>query len=269
MSDNSINISNRIELETDFWNDCLIENSKEKKENINKKKKNMTSYQSISSTEMNSPNSMKIFTPNQNMKNIYKKKDTNLKRSKSQKSIENLCKMYEKWKISRTKLIEKRERIKKENYNKQMKECTWTPKLISKYNNYYYYKYKHKLYNSNLIKKKEKNSDNSFNEEITFKPSINNNVNLNHIFYNGININKDFSNYYFFYRLNKARSNEKEKLNAFKVRNLPKCRIIKNSMKNLKEKEFKKNFHKILFEINLQIDSKNYNSNKGEKSFIY
>ena len=40
-------------------------------------------------------------------------------------------------------------------------------------------------------------------------------------------------------------------------------------MKTLKEKEFKRKFHKILFEINLQIDSNNTNTNNDKKSFIY
>jgi hypothetical protein len=153
-----------------------------------------------------------------------------------------------------------------------MKECTWNPKLISKYNNNYNHydnKYYNKLYNGNIIKKQEKNIDNSINKEITFKPFINENVNLKNIFYNGININQDFSNYSFFYRLEKARSNEKEKENAFKVKNLPKCKMKTNSMKTLKEKDFKRMFHKILFEINLQIDSNNTNSINDKKSFIY
>ena len=42
-----------------------------------------------------------------------------------------------------------------------------------------------------------------------------------------------------------------------------------NSMKTLKEKDFKRMFHKILFEINLQIDSNNTNSINDKKSFIY
>ena len=274
---NTLNISKKIYLDTDFWNDCLIENEKQNKHILNKKKKYITSYQSISSTEMNSPNSIinSLFTPNKKTNYIFDnkiRKQTNLKRTKSQKSIENLCKMYEKWKISRIKFKEKKERIRKEIKKKEMKECTWNPKLISKYNNNYNHydnKYYNKLYNGNLIKKQEKNINNSNNEEITFKPFINENVNLKNIFYNGININQDFSNYSFFYRLEKARSNEKEKENAFKVKNLPKCRMKKNRMKTLKEKEFKRKFHKILFEINLQIDSNNTNTNNDKKKFIY
>ena len=122
---NTLNISKKIYLDTDFWNDCLIENEKQNKQILNKKKKNITSYQSISSTEMNSPNSIinSLFTPNKNTIFDNKiRKQTNLKRTKSQKSIENLCKMYEKWKISIIKFKEKKERIRKEIKKKKIKK---------------------------------------------------------------------------------------------------------------------------------------------------
>ena len=233
---------------------------------------------------MNSPLSHinSFISPNQklninenNNKNKNSSKHFSKRRSNSQEAIQSCCKMYERWKISRKKLLEKKEKIRQEMKNKEMEECTWSPNVISHYNekksNDYIYKKNNKWYKNHLIKNQEKklNQINSVEEGITFKPYINDNVNFNNIFDNGININNDFSNYCYFYRLEKARMNEKEKKNAFKVKNIPKCRIIKKPLVQLNKVQFKQKFHKILFDMNLQMESNNNYDNNGKEFFLY
>ena len=288
-NNNSLDNSNIINpnFDTDFWNDCLPIKNENNKKHIslsNKRKKYNKLFQSISSTEMNSPLSHinSFISPNQklninenNNKNKNSSKHFSKRRSNSQKAIQSCCKMYERWKISRMKLLEKKEKIRKEMKNKEMEECTWSPNVISHYNekksNDYIYKKNNKWYKNHLIKNQEKklNQINSVEEGITFKPYINDNVNFNNIFDNGININNDFSNYCYFYRLEKARMNEKEKKNAFKVKNIPKCRIIKKPLVQLNTVQFKQKFHKILFDMNLQMESNNNYENNGKDFFLY
>ena len=288
-NNNSLDNSNIINpnFDTDFWNDCLPIKNENNKKHIslsNKRKKYNKLFQSISSTEMNSPLSHinSFISPNQklninenNNKNKNSSKHFSKKRSNSQKAIQSCCKMYERWKISRKKLLEKKEKIRQEMKNKEMEECTWSPNVISHYNekksNDYIYKKNNKWYKNHLIKNQEKklNQINSVEEGITFKPYINDNVNFNNIFDNGININNDFSNYCYFYRLEKARMNEKEKKNAFKVKNIPKCRIIKKPLVQLNKVQFKQKFHKILFDMNLQMESNNNYDNNGKEFFLY
>ncbi len=288
-NNNSLDNSNIINpnFDTDFWNDCLPikhENNKKHISLSNKRKKYNKLFQSISSTEMNSPLSHinSFISPNQklninenNNKNKNSSKHFSKRRSNSQKAIQSCCKMYERWKISRKKLLEKKEKIRQEMKNKEMEECTWSPNVISHYNekksNDYIYKKNNKWYKNHLIKNQEKklNQINSVEEGITFKPYINDNVNFNNIFDNGININNDFSNYCYFYRLEKARMNEKEKKNAFKVKNIPKCRIIKKPLVQLNKVQFKQKFHKILFDMNLQMESNNNYDNNGKEFFLY
>ncbi len=274
-------------FDTEFWNDCLPIKNENKNKKIslsNKKKKNNNISKSISSTEMNSPLShinsfisqnQKLNLKENNNQNKNFSKNLSKCRSNSQKAIQSCCEMYERWKISRMKLLEKKEKIRKEMKNKEMEECTWSPNVISHYNekksNDYIYKKNNKWYKNHLIKNQEKklNNMNSVQEGITFKPYINDNVNFNNIFDNGININNDFSNYCYFYRLEKARMNEKEKKNAFKVKNIPKCNIIKKPLVQLKKDQFKKNFHKILFDMNLQMESNNNYENNGKDFFLY
>ena len=288
-NNNSLDNSNIINpnFDTDFWNDCLPIKNENNKKHIslsNKRKKYNKLFQSISSTEMNSPLSHinSFISPNQklninenNNKNKNSSKHFSKRRSNSQKAIQSCCKMYERWKISRKKLLEKKEKIRQEMKNKEMEECTWSPNVISHYNekksNDYIYKKNNKWYKNHLIKNQEKklNQINSVEEGITFKPYINDNVNFNNIFDNGININNDFSNYCYFYRLEKARMNEKEKKNAFKVKNIPKCRIIKKPLVQLNTVQFKQKFHKILFDMNLQMESNNNYENNGKDFFLY
>ena len=289
-NNNSLDNSNIINpnFDTDFWNDCFSIQKENKNKQIslsNKKKKNSNIFQNISSTEMNSPvtHINSFISPNQNL-NINENNNNQSKnfpknfskcRSNSQKAIQSCCEMYERWKISRMKLLEKKEKIRKEMKNKEMEECTWSPNVISHYNekksNDYIYKKNNKWYKNHLIKNQEKklNNMNSVQEGITFKPYINDNVNFNNIFDNGININNDFSNYCYFYRLEKARMNEKEKKNAFKVKNIPKCRIIKKPLVQLNKVQFKQKFHKILFDMNLQMESNNNYDNNGKEFFLY
>ena len=112
-------ISRGKEIE-DFWDDCLPL-IKSKNNNV----RNKTQCNQQTNILFN-----KLVNKHPELRENIETR--NLTRIRSQKAIENCCKMYDRWKQSRAISQEKKEKLRNTLISKEMQNCTWIPKINRK-----------------------------------------------------------------------------------------------------------------------------------------
>lgn len=137
----------------EFWNDCITPNDTGMF--------NKTTFRIHNTARSNS----------QNQFNTKREKGKELKKSRSQKAIDNCCMMYEQWKLSLKGKNQKRERLKNIYTSHELKQCTWMPRINKRKINQ---NRKEKNYNNNsMAQNKKRKMILKFElDENTYKPNV-------------------------------------------------------------------------------------------------
>lgn len=138
----------------EFWNDCVSPNNAEMF--------NKTSFPIHNTARSNS----------QNQFNTKRENGKEIKKSRSQKAIDNCCMMYEQWKLSLKGKNQKREQLKNIYRSHELKQCTWMPRINKRKSNLKNKKDNNHNNNSIPKNKTRKMIINFELDENTYKPNV-------------------------------------------------------------------------------------------------